>query len=728
MANKNLEICYINGVASFFDKSICKATTDTSAADRAAFLDLTQDSCEISCSNYANANDKTKSDGQPISQSHHCEALGLSTVNNGFAIHHSTTETVSAHSISSNTPKFRGPVVSFTPALQILQIFSSNDGEAITTSRSSMEGWDVQQLYSTEKGLGQAVPIHRPNMDAACCSDEETESRVVGASPSGDPVLQQTTYSMSSIGTYDIANIHIDPSVTGGCGVERRGMARSNEFDVTDDLPTNTDVSKEFWNLSSLLIYSRPYLSITRNFKTLVTTGYSLERIMAFVDSSRYNLEVLQIKSVLENFKDRYLKGKSTSQIYYVSSLLINPVLGVSIDLNGVKYYGQVHTVYPPKYSTDVAARNANKPDAEGAEQGAPRPIDIDEPHQIYGDSKAPVKEVNARDDPFSYCYWVLITDLERDKSDKNKSGKPSNDSEMVGGLMEVQSETVSHSQSLFFVVSSEIVWIATRTVQPAIAQRYGVISIKQPDPTTQAFPFNHIPGVFESFLMSWNILVVNGQPLPAAMSDTKNNWGHVPLRHAQGCDGWEEALIGCLKDRLFSNREILTKLLLTFQTFPPQIMIRIEDDRKIQKSASKSKELRQKVQLTHSKQREAARAKQASFKHMAEHRRLDEGNFRKLFGGVRVKPMGKDRFYNRIWWLGGLGSSNLSGSGGAAQYGAGRIFIWQGLSDFDLALMMRCTGDEAPVQMRLLEEEGQEGMEELDEFLTWLNPKGHRE
>ncbi|KAJ3967337.1 hypothetical protein EV361DRAFT_1009238 [Lentinula raphanica] len=362
-------------------------------------------------------------------------------------------------------PKFRGPVVSFTPALQILQIFSSNDGEAITTSRSSMEGWDVQQLYSTEKGLGQAVPIHRPNMDAACCSDKETESRVVGASPSGDPVLQQTTYLMSSI--------HIDPSVTGGCGVERRGMAQSNEFDVTDDLPTNTDVSKEFWNAVSL---------ITRNFKTLVTTGYSLERIMAFVDSSRYNLEVVGrldhlVESVLENFKDRYLKGKSTSQIYYVSSLLINPVLGVSIDLNGVKYYRQVHTVYPPKYSTDVAARNANKPDAEGAEQGAPRPIDIDEPHQIYGDSKAPVKEVNACDDPFSYCYWVLITDLERDKSDKNKSGKPSNDSEMVGGLMEVQSETVSRSQSLFFVVSSEIVWIATRTVQPAIAQRYGVIS-----------------------------------------------------------------------------------------------------------------------------------------------------------------------------------------------------------------------------------------------------------
>ncbi|KAJ3965214.1 hypothetical protein EV361DRAFT_1020934 [Lentinula raphanica] len=36
-------------------------------------------------------------------------------------------------------------------------------------------------------------------MDAACCSDEETEGRVVGTSPFGDPVLQQTAYSMSSM-------------------------------------------------------------------------------------------------------------------------------------------------------------------------------------------------------------------------------------------------------------------------------------------------------------------------------------------------------------------------------------------------------------------------------------------------------------------------------------------------------------------------------------------------
>lgn len=142
-------------------------------------------------------------------------------------------------------------------------------------------------------------------------------------------------------------------------------------------------------------------------------------------------------------------------------------------------------------------------------------------------------------------------------------------------------------------------------------------------------------------------------------------------------------------------------------------------------KKGTKSKDLRQKAQLqAHSKQREAARAKQASAKQaMAEHRRLDEEvnklerrleaierEFRKLLGGVRVKPMGKDRFHNRIWWFDGLGSGSLVGSGGATQYGAGRIFV-QGPSELDLELMMRRVGDDVPLQTRRLEEEGEEGM-----------------
>lgn len=36
---------------------------------------------------------------------------------------------------------------------------------------------------------------------------------------------------------------------------------------------------------------------------------------------------------------------------------------------------------------------------------------------------------------------------------------------------------------------------------------------------------------------------------LSAAMADVGNNWERVPLRHTEGREGWEEALLGCLKD-----------------------------------------------------------------------------------------------------------------------------------------------------------------------------------
>ncbi|KAL0950970.1 hypothetical protein HGRIS_007718 [Hohenbuehelia grisea] len=167
---------------------------------------------------------------------------------------------------------------------------------------------------------------------------------------------------------------------------------------------------------------------------------------------------------------------------------------------------------------------------------------------------------------------------------------------------------------------------------------------------------------------------------------------------------------------------------------------------------AVKTKDLRLKAQTQAlAKQREAARQKQASIKHaVAEHRRLDEEvnklerrlegierEFRKLLAVVRVKPLGRDRYYNRVWWFDGMGAGSLVGSGGVAQYGAGRIFI-QGPSEFDLELLGQQPQDE--LQQRRLEEEGPDGMlrpnewimysdlEELDEFVAWLNPKGHRE
>jgi bromodomain adjacent to zinc finger domain protein 1A len=144
--------------------------------------------------------------------------------------------------------------------------------------------------------------------------------------------------------------------------------------------------------------------------------------------------------------------------------------------------------------------------------------------------------------------------------------------------------------------------------------------------------------------------------------------------------------------------------------------------------------DLRRRAQSqAHAKQREAARAKAASVKQaMAEHRRLDEEvnklerrlegierEFRQLLGSVRVKPLGKDRFYNRIWWFDGMGSASLLGSGGIVQYGAGRLFI-QGPSVFDQEILDR--REEGDVHARRLEEEGEDGMLGVGEWAVYTD------
>ncbi|KAI0068477.1 hypothetical protein BV25DRAFT_1793071 [Artomyces pyxidatus] len=467
---------------------------------------------------------------------------------------------------------------------------------------------------------------------------------------------------------------------------------------------------------------------------------------------------------------------------------------------------------------------------------------------------------------------------------------------------------------------------------------------VTRPIPSRSALPFND-DGTFESFLMTWNFLVVYGHPLhlstftldefehalrhslieppcqllaevhstliynlrtvvfqrhsalvslltikdeaevdepelgvtieqlTTAMADVGNNWERAPLRHNEGRDGWEESLVGCLKDHATVEsfpplRRVLTRLLFapdpstehsssspnsrasspvptlytqpthpsqSYHAMPAEDRIAIlafmcnvavsskaihahmesceeqltalrkekievnrtrkqyieerdaligdakgsekpangvDDDTPMNElsdlsdiSASeggsesgsgapkaKSKDLRRKAQSqAHAKQREMARQRTASVKQaMAEHRRLDEEvnklerrlegierEFRKLLGSVRVKPMGRDRFYNRIWWFDGMGSATLLGSGGIVQYGTGRLFI-QGPSPFDQEILDRRV--EGDIDRRRLEEEGAEGMlkvgewavytdlEEVDEFTAWLNPKGNRE
>jgi bromodomain adjacent to zinc finger domain protein 1A len=43
--------------------------------------------------------------------------------------------------------------------------------------------------------------------------------------------------------------------------------------------------------------------------------------------------------------------------------------------------------------------------------------------------------------------------------------------------------------------------------------------------------------------------LGISIEELTTAMADIGNNWERTPLRHGEGREGWEESLVGCLKD-----------------------------------------------------------------------------------------------------------------------------------------------------------------------------------
>lgn len=55
---------------------------------------------------------------------------------------------------------------------------------------------------------------------------------------------------------------------------------------------------------------------------------------------------------------------------------------------------------------------------------------------------------------------------------------------------------------------------------------------------------------------------------------------------------------------------------------------------------------------------------------------RETERDFRAHYHALRARPMGQDRFCNRIWWMDGMGSSPIVTSNGQITYGTGRLYL----------------------------------------------------
>lgn len=152
--------------------------------------------------------------------------------------------------------------------------------------------------------------------------------------------------------------------------------------------------------------------------------------------------------------------------------------------------------------------------------------------------------------------------------------------------------------------------------------------------------------------------------------------------------------------------------------------------------------------------QRAAARAQAAEHKglvkarqaHVDEAARLErqlaeiEREFRQLLGATRMKPLGKDRFHNRLWWFDGIagvgfgGKPNTEGKGNKGKgraverekereaQGVGRIFV-QGPERGEWAYVM-AGRDERSVKARRIAEEGEGCMLEPGEWAMYSEPE----
>jgi bromodomain adjacent to zinc finger domain protein 1A len=61
--------------------------------------------------------------------------------------------------------------------------------------------------------------------------------------------------------------------------------------------------------------------------------------------------------------------------------------------------------------------------------------------HPVGGDLKIPAKDMNAKDDPTKYFYWVRVQEPEKEKSHEKKSATKAagKGGELSGSLMEIQ-------------------------------------------------------------------------------------------------------------------------------------------------------------------------------------------------------------------------------------------------------------------------------------------------
>ncbi|WFD44976.1 dolichyl-P-Glc:Glc1Man9GlcNAc2-PP-dolichol alpha-1,3-glucosyltransferase [Malassezia psittaci] len=116
------------------------------------------------------------------------------------------------------------------------------------------------------------------------------------------------------------------------------------------------------------------------------------------------------------------------------------------------------------------------------------------------------------------------------------------------------------------------------------------------------------------------------------------------------------------------------------------------------------------------------------------------EREFRRYAMIPRLRPLGRDRFGNKYFWLDGIGAASLSGSGGGVLYQTGRVFVQSASKqEWDDLCVKYHEGASALLERRAKELQSSDPIaygewavytkpEQVEELIAWLRTKGIRE
>ena len=138
--------------------------------------------------------------------------------------------------------------------------------------------------------------------------------------------------------------------------------------------------------------------------------------------------------------------------------------------------------------------------------------------------------------------------------------------------------------------------------------------------------------------------------------------------------------------------------------------------EREAEEAMRVAKVAQDKVKKSETKQQAAEKKRlQDEFAVLSTKLRHVDYDLRAHMYALRAKPLGSDRFGNKVWWLDGYGSAVLINEKGQPVLGTGRIYL-QGVDALDLDLLRLAVANPSPEEKQGLEDVHRPDAREIDQ------------